>query len=124
MSELSLPKKIWLVDDEESILEALSIILKEEGYNVRVMSHSKVLLSALKKDVPDLFLLDILIADIDGVQLTKFLKSNSKTKKIPIIIMSASLHVAEEAKKAGADDFIAKPFNIGTLLKVIRETLK
>jgi CheY-like chemotaxis protein len=74
----------------------------------------------MEKDFPDLLLLDIWMSGQDGRDICKYLKKNPTTKNIPIILVSASRDIMQSAKNAGADDFIAKPFEMETLLDKVR----
>ena len=72
-------------------------------------------------DLPDILLLDMLLSGKDGREITKQLKSQDSTKHIPIILFSAYPSVEEDARRSGADDFIAKPFDIDVLLAKIEQ---
>jgi DNA-binding response OmpR family regulator len=109
-------KKIWIIDDDPGILEAVTMILEEESYKTKTISDEKALNREIKKEIPQLILLDILLSGIDGRDIARKLKVNPRTKNVPIIMMSADTHIEEKAKEAGAEDFIRKPFDIGDLI--------
>jgi CheY-like chemotaxis protein len=73
--------------------------------------------------LPDLLLLDIWMSGIDGRDICKELKQKENTKKIPIVLISASREIERSALEAGADDFLAKPFEIDDLLEKIEKHL-
>jgi CheY-like chemotaxis protein len=116
-------KKLLVVDDEQDILEFLKVILEEEGYTV-VTTDKDEYLEQLNNDIPpDLILLDMLLSGKDGREIVKYLKLQEKTKHIPIIMFSAHPNAKESARQAGADDFVAKPFEIDQLLYKIAQYL-
>ena len=114
--------KILIIDDDAAILDALQIMFELEGYDARGMINSKNLYK-MKKDLPDLILLDIWLSGEDGREICKYLKSNPVTSKIPVILISASNEVENSARSAGADDFICKPFEVDALLKKVKNFL-
>lgn len=112
-------KKILIVDNEESILEALGFILGEAGYKVE--TRLEIGVSNVKKKLPDLILLDMRLSGKNGGEIAKKLKSDSETKNIPVILISASPINAKSVRKYGADDYIQKPFDIDFLLKKVEK---
>jgi len=111
-------KKILVADDDPDIVDATVLILEEFGYQV-VSTVNGATIYKMKKDFPDLLLLDIWMSGQDGREICKFLKKKELTKNIPIIMMSASSDIAQSAEESGADDFIAKPFDMDILLDKI-----
>lgn len=111
-------KKILITDDDEGVQDIFKLIFERAGYDVCVQGSA---LSILENNYvrPDLFLLDRQLSGQDGLKVCRFLKSNNKTKDIPVIIVSATPGIASMAKEAGADDFIEKPFQMKDLLKVV-----
>ncbi len=104
---------VMIVDDTPDNLNLLSAILKECGYHARPAPGGKLALAAINSDLPDLILLDIVMPDMDGFEVCRVLKSNRKTKDIPIIFLTALDRREDEEKglKLGAVDYITKPFN-------------
>jgi CheY-like chemotaxis protein len=116
-------KKILVVDDEPDILESIEVILQDEGYHVETTDRGDYVEKLQHGSLPDLILLDILLSGKDGRELTKRLKSQQLTQHIPIIIFSAHPSGEQTAREAGANDFIAKPFEIDDLLGKIAHYL-
>ncbi len=117
--------KILLCDDDEGVIEVIKIILEENGYEVKPLLNGKGIEKKVLEYKPDLIFLDIWMPGIDGKEVTKLLKSDSVTKQIPIIIVSALNEVDKIQNMIGADDFLAKPFEMQDLLaKVKHHTLK
>jgi len=117
-------KKLLVVDDEEDILEFLKVILEDEGYTVVTTDKDDYLEKLQDDTLPDLILLDLLLSGKDGREIVKYLKTNEKTNHIPVIMFSAHPSAREITKQAGADDFVAKPFEIDQFLKKVAQYLK
>ncbi len=115
------PKRLLVVDDEPDILEFLQVILEEEGYEVVTSEKGEYLEQLHNGGLPHLMLVDVLLSGKDGREIVKYLKSQEETKAIPIIMFSAHPNAEETARQAGADDFLAKPFNIDVLLAKIAQ---
>ena len=116
-------RKILVVDDEPDILEFLQEILEEEGFAVVTTDRGEYVENLGNGCLPDLILLDIWLSGKDGRDIVKYLKSQEKTKYVPVIMFSAYPNAQEMVLKAGADDFIAKPFEIEALLAKIGRLL-
>ncbi len=112
-------KRLLVVDDELDILGFLQIILEEEGYEVVTSDKGEYLEELHNGGLPHLILVDVLLSGKDGREIVRFLKSQQETKHIPIIMFSAHPGAAETARQAGADEFLAKPFDIDVLLERI-----
>ncbi|HLX59573.1 MAG TPA: response regulator [Ktedonobacteraceae bacterium] len=112
-------KKILVVDDEPDILEFLRELLELEGYIVATSDKGEYVQQIHDRSFPDLILLDVLLSGKDGREIVKHLKSQEKTKHIPVIMFSAHPSAEPTARAAGADDFLAKPFEMDELLTKI-----
>jgi DNA-binding response OmpR family regulator len=114
-------RRILAVDDDNDILDVLQFILEDSGYEVETLSDGKFLLDRMRDSNPDLILLDIMLGNMDGRELCKAVKKESKT---PVILISASHNVSKSMNQEGApNDFIAKPFDINILLNKIQSNL-
>ena len=111
-------KKILVADDDPAILHSIKMLLEDEGYNVETAVGDKTA-QAVLDFLPDLILLDIWMSGMDGRDICKRLKSQPSTKHIPIIMISAHQDVKNIALESGADDFIAKPFDIFKMLEKV-----
>jgi|SRR5882757_3351832 len=116
-------KKILVVDDEPDILEFLQIVLQEEGYTVMIADKGEQVEKLHDSSLPDLILIDVLLSGKDGWEIVKYLKRRDKTKHIPVIMLSAHPSAEQTSGEAGAEDFVAKPFDIDFLLKKIEQYL-
>jgi len=111
-------KKILIVDDDADILHALKIMLERKGYAVELSSEAdKIFLPGF--DMPDLLILDIWMGNFDGREICHQLKSDPVTNSLPVILFSAGRDIEKSAKDAGADDFLAKPFEQKLLFEKI-----
>jgi DNA-binding response OmpR family regulator len=116
-------KKIMIADDDPGIVDAVELLLEFEGYQVSSTVDGATVLE-LKDELPDLLLLDIWMSGEDGRDICKKLKQIEITKNIPVIMISASRDIKESAMAAGADDFLAKPFDMNELLQKIKNLIK
>jgi len=105
-----MPKTILIIEDEEILLGLLQKKLKQEGYNVLVAREGREGLSEMKKQKPDLVLLDIVMPIMDGFEVIKAMKADEEIKDIPVIIISNSGQPVElnKAKELGVKDWLIK----------------
>ena len=116
--------RILIVDDDKDLLTVVKSLLHKRGFDVSVYSDSENLAEAVKSFEPQLILLDVFLAGVDGLEVCKRLKSSPYSRHIPIIIFSAYPRVRESAiYEFGANDFIAKPFEVNELVKKIHKVL-
>ncbi|QQL50055.1 response regulator transcription factor [Mucilaginibacter ginkgonis] len=116
--------RILAVDDDKDILEVLQFILEDSGYTVDTLSDGKKLFEKIDEHYPDLILLDIMLGNTDGRELCKNIKSADSTRRIPVIMISASHSLNDVLRQECApDDFLPKPFDISVLLNKINKQL-
>lgn len=115
-------KRILIADDDAAIVDATSLLLQTMGYEVSSTLNG-ALVSAALQNKPDLLLLDIWMSGIDGRTICKEIKANPSTFAIPVLMISASRDIRESAMSSGADDFLAKPFELHTLISKIEKLL-
>lgn len=114
-------KKILVVDDDPDILDALQFMLEYAGYEVKTTEKGEYAenLRDTNGGLPDVIILDVLLSGKDGRLICQKLKSREETKRIPIIIISAHPNAKKSVAEVGADDFLAKPFDMDDLLTKI-----
>ncbi|HMB01811.1 MAG TPA: response regulator, partial [Spirochaetota bacterium] len=117
---------IYVVDDEPDILELVSLNLKKQNYNVEEFETGEEILREIKKQKPDLIILDLMLPDTDGLEICKTLKGSDRYKYIPVIMLTAK---GEETDKIiglelGADDYITKPFSVKELAARVKAILR
>ena len=120
--------KILIIDDDEKLNDLLQNYLSGFGYNVLTFTHPEEGLKKIKKEIPDLVILDIMLPDMDGFAVCKELKENQNTKGIPVVMLTSIGHHLTEPDYAKAmavtheaDDFIEKPIEAKELLNRIRK---
>ncbi len=121
-----LKEKILIVEDDGDIIELLEYNLKREGYRVVSSDNGEEALDAIKKEMPQLIILDLMLPGIDGLEVCKILKQDEKLKQIPIVMLTAK---GEESDivvglQLGADDYVSKPFSPKVLTARIKALLR
>ncbi len=114
-------KKILVIDDDADILDALSLVLESENYRVVTTTKGDQTLNMIKRNMPHLILLDVLMSGSDGRVICKKIKKETKYKKIPIVMISAHPSAQQGSMECGADAFLAKPFEIDDLLNTVKK---
>ncbi len=116
--------RILVVDDNKDILQVVKIILENHGFEVLASLKGEDSFSNTETFNPQLILLDVFLSSgIDGREICKSLKSNPKTKEIPVIMFSAQTKMEDVFQICGADDFIEKPFAVKDLVGKINNHL-
>lgn len=108
-------KKVFIFDDNTDILELCTLILEDAGYEIKTSTTSNNIVGQVSAYMPDIIFMDNWLPDVGGVEATQELKSHPDLKHIPVIYFSANNDVSFLAKKAGADSFLSKPFEINEL---------
>lgn len=118
-------KLIYIAEDEESIRELYECAL-ESGFETRTFETGKELLSALEAQIPDLFILDIMLPEMDGAKLLEIIKANKDCKDVPVIMVSAKSDEISKVKflNLGADDYLTKPFGVMELIARINANIR
>jgi CheY-like chemotaxis protein len=116
-------KTVLVADDDNAVLEVLQIMLESSNYNVSTIADGKVL-NEVRREKPDVLLLDVSMRQVDGRDICRRLKKSQSTRDIPVIMISASYNVDLSSRAAGADDFIAKPFDMYDLLDKVDKQAK
>ena len=117
---------ILVVDDEEDILELVRYNLAREGYQVISASSGEKCLKKAGSEKLDLIVLDLMLPGIDGLEVAKNLKSDSNTKHVPIIMLTAKGEEADivTGLELGADDYVTKPFSPRILIARVRAVIR
>lgn len=119
-------KKVFVVDDEPDLVELVSYNLKKEGFTVDSAPDGESALTKIRKGKYDLIILDLMLPGIQGMELCRILRNDSKTARLPIIMLTAK---GEEVDKVlglemGADDYVTKPFSPRELVARIKAVLR
>jgi len=114
--------EILIVDDEPNIVELIKSILEFEDYTIRVAYNGVQAIQEVEKKQPDLIILDIMMPEMDGYEVSEKLKQNEQFKDIPIVMLTAKGKTSDMQKGylTGVEGYISKPFNSSDLLEVIK----
>ena len=117
---------IFCVEDDDNIRELVIYTLETTGLEARGFADGTVFMEALAFDTPELVLLDIMLPGEDGLEILKKLKNSSKTKDIPVIMVTAkgSEYDKVVGLDSGADDYVTKPFGMMELISRIKAVLR
>jgi two-component system, OmpR family, alkaline phosphatase synthesis response regulator PhoP len=118
--------RILVIDDEEDLVELVRYNLEKEGFTVRSAQDGEAGLTAAKKELPDLVLVDLMLPGIDGLDVCRSLRSDSRTARIPLIMLTAKSAESDRilGLELGADDYVTKPFSPRELLARIKALLR
>jgi DNA-binding response OmpR family regulator len=118
--------KIYVVDDEKDIREILKVNLQKNGFDVATFASAEEVLKQVTIAKPDLFILDIMMSGMDGLDLCKQIRASSNLKDIPILFLSAKSQELDKVLglELGADDYITKPFSVHELVARVKAILR
>jgi DNA-binding response OmpR family regulator len=116
-------KTIYVIEDEPSIAEVVSLYLRRAGYQVQTAADGRTAQQMLEKQIPDLVVLDLMLPGIDGYALTRWLRDRSDT---PIIMLTSRREEMDRISglEMGADDYVVKPFSPQELVSRVRAVLR
>jgi len=119
-------KKILIVEDEHDLVKLLKYSLEKEGFRVNYTTEGSLALAEIRRDEPDLVILDLMLPGIDGLEVCRQLRRNEKYSALPILMLTAR---GEEADRVvgleiGADDYVTKPFSMRELIARVRALLR
>jgi two-component system alkaline phosphatase synthesis response regulator PhoP len=118
--------KVLIIDDEMDTLLPLKRSLEIENYIVVEALNGQEALKKVKKEIPDIIILDLMLPGMDGYEVCSILKNDALTKNIPIIMLTARDNVTDRVKglESGADDYVAKPYNLHEVKARIKSVLR
>ena len=119
-------KKILVVDDQAELLELTQRLLHSRGYDVVTLTEGKNAIEVIKKELPNLVIMDMLLPDRDGDQICREIKSDHSIRHIPVLLTTGQMLEQSEyvlAGVTGPDDYLMKPFEIDDLLSKIEKLL-
>ena len=121
-----LPKTIFIVDDELDICELVSLHLQKSGFKPKSFLTATEFLQAVRKQLPDLVILDLMLPDMDGLEVCKFLRNDKYTARLPIIMLTAKGEETDRilGLELGADDYVTKPFSPRELVARVKAVLR
>ena len=116
-------QNILVVEDETSIAEVVSLYLKRAGFNVQVAADGRKAMDLVEREQPDFIILDLMLPEVDGLTLTRWLRDRSD---VPIIMLTARREEADRIAglEMGADDYVVKPFSPQELVSRVRAVMR
>ena len=117
---------VLVVDDEKNIVEAVRYNLDKEGFGTLVASTGTRALELARREVPDLILLDWMLPEVNGLEVCRLLKQDSKTRHIPVLMLTVKSDETDKVLglEMGADDYVTKPFSPRELVARVRALLR
>lgn len=117
---------IWCVDDDNTIREIEVYTLEQTGFTARGFADGVSMLEALKTEIPELIILDIMMPEIDGIEVLKKLRSEAEYKDIPVIMATAKGTEMDKigGLNSGADDYLVKPFGVMEMVARVNAVLR
>jgi DNA-binding response OmpR family regulator len=118
-------RSILIVDDEEDVVVLLQLVFETNGFNARTASNGKAAVSSAYENPPDIVILDVMMPEMDGWQVLKILKGDERTRRIPVIMLSARAERRDKmiGLQEGAEGYIAKPFSPAEVLREVQNLL-
>jgi DNA-binding response OmpR family regulator len=124
-------KHILVIDDREHLLTLLRMVLEDECYKVSVLKEGRDALEVVRERAPDLIILDLMLADANGLDILESLRAQTSTADIPVIVYTAAVMEAEVVERLVAGNpsryrnvsILQKPFDLDTLLDRVQQTL-
>ena len=117
---------ILIIDDEEDLIELVRYNLEKEGFRVQGMPDGESGIAAASRELPDIVLVDLMLPGIDGLEVCRRLRAETRTAQIPIIMLTAKSAEADRivGLELGADDYVTKPFSPRELAARIKAVLR
>jgi two-component system phosphate regulon response regulator PhoB len=117
---------IFIVEDEKPIITLLQYNLEKEGYKVNFSETGEEGIQSIKKNVPDLVILDWMLPDFSGIEVCKQIKKINKLKNIPVLMLTAKSEEEDKVRgfESGVDDYVTKPFSYKEILLRVKSLLK
>jgi len=116
-------KRILVVDDDLDILELVQMALGMNGYQVETVSRWEGMDETIRRFGPELVLMDVSLGTADGRDLCRRIKEEPATSGIAVVLFSANIEMEKSVGDCRANSFLAKPFDLQKLMRVVREAL-
>ncbi|HYR87088.1 MAG TPA: response regulator [Terriglobia bacterium] len=119
-------RKILIVEDESDLIKLLKYNLEKEGFRVSYATDGSVALAEVRRDPPDLLILDLMLPGLDGLEVCRQLRRSDKFARIPVLMLSARSEEADRivGLELGADDYVTKPFSMREVVARVRALLR
>jgi two-component system phosphate regulon response regulator PhoB len=119
-------QSILLVDDERDLLSVLEFNLRAAGFETSLASSGEEALAQLRRRVPDLVVLDLMLPDVSGTEICRRIKADPRTQAVPVVMLTAKSEEVDRVVgfELGADDYVTKPFSVRELVLRVRALLR
>jgi two-component system, OmpR family, alkaline phosphatase synthesis response regulator PhoP len=119
-------KKILIVEDEYDVIKLLRYNLEKEGFKVSYTTDGSLVLAEIRRDEPDLVILDLMLPGLDGLEICRQIRRHEKYSSLPILMLTARSEEADRVVglEMGADDYVSKPFSMRELIARVRALLR
>jgi phosphate regulon transcriptional regulator PhoB len=119
-------KKILIVEDEHDVIKLLKYNLEKEGFKVNYTTDGSLVLAEIRRDEPDLIILDLMLPGLDGLEICRQIRRHEKYASLPLLMLTARSDEADRVVglEMGADDYVSKPFSMRELLARVRALLR
>jgi DNA-binding response OmpR family regulator len=119
-------KKVLLIEDEPNIIEAVSFILSRDGWEVKTQSNGHDAMEAVRLRTPDLIILDVMLPGKSGFDILAEIRSDAEFGATPVLMLTArgQMKDREMAEKAGASQYMTKPFSNADVLAAVRDLVR
>ncbi len=121
--KIASPKKIFIIDDDKDIIDAMQTLFENNGYDVETFLNGKRGIQQAITSPPDIIVLDYFLPGENIKNIVEQLHSHYATKNIPTILVSASIISEEKIKELQVNAFLAKPFHVDTLLQLMKKCI-
>lgn len=120
-----MPEKTLIIDDDVDTLQLVGLVLQREGYQILVADNGPKGLALAESELPDIILLDVMMAQMDGYEVARQLRANPETVPIPILMFSARSQIEDKVAgfESGADGYLTKPARPSELQSQVRSLL-
>jgi DNA-binding response OmpR family regulator len=120
-----MPADILIAEDDPNILLSLRYLLERAGHGVRTATDGEAALAAVRQQLPDLLLLDVMMPKLDGYQVCRAIRADPAVASVTVVLLTAKSREQERAlgAAAGADDYIVKPFSTREVVRRVAELL-
>ncbi len=112
--------KVMIVDDDRTMISLLRILLEMDGYQVVAVDQQDALLERIRKERPDVLLMDVFLTNMDGIELLAQIRAEGDLQSLRVI-MTSGMDLSEKAAQVGADAFLLKPYTPEQLIALIQE---
>src|SRR5262245_39240063 len=119
-------KKILIVEDEHDVIKLLKYNLEKEGFKVNYTTDGSLVLAEIRRDEPDLIILDLMLPGLDGLEICRQIRRHEKYASLPLLMLTARSDEADRVVglEMGADDYVSKPFSMRELVARVRALLR